>query len=387
MAAPAQAPPNAAQGKGAAPEIFSAPNDVAAPLDSLKIMFMFVALVLVCGVAAYMLSAANKQDDKADDADHSTDRNHTAVMAPRLVCVMSSAPAYGKKGEVAYSSCDYLVYYAKPEKFDPHVPYDIRGVKILVGFNADDADDAEYFQKLASWLGKRYAVMDLNIASDFSDAGAAGQKVRDALAKIKKERDRPELAVLGVAVRPKDEDATKENGEKLNAIARGAMVVFQAHATSVVSGPCVMRLNQAVITKKNYEKLAEGLSGLVALSTTVAVVKFVPSDPTKTSDGDRCDGYQILSRNDKVCGSLSFDKARAVHEDFVYECNTNASAQALFVRNETHPSASWKFNVAFFDVDRYFPHNDTKCPAFKLANFYRKGPEKAATMMFSSKHH
>ncbi|KAL1479342.1 hypothetical protein MTO96_051924 [Rhipicephalus appendiculatus] len=145
-----------------------------------------------------------------------------------------------------------------------------------------------------------------------------------------------------------------------------------------------MRLNEVVLTKKNYEKLAEGINGSVAISTTVAVVQFEPSDPSKTTATDKCKGLMILDRNDMVCGAMSepmSDSGRNVENGVVYVYNTNASAQALFVLNKTHPAASWKFNIAFFDVDRYFPQGDKKCPALKLDDFYREGPLKPTLML------
>ncbi|KAL1486589.1 hypothetical protein MTO96_031325 [Rhipicephalus appendiculatus] len=382
----------AAQVRGNPPLPSPPANNTDDGADPLKMILLFVVLLVACGVAVYMISASTKDDEDIDDSGPPKSHKQKAVIPPKLVCVMRSTPTYDENGEVAYSACDYVVYYAKSDSFDSHVPEDIRGVKIIVGIDAEDAslgdhehngqDGAKYYEKLASWLGKKYAVMDLNLARDFSNAAAAGQKVRTTLEKIKKQRDAPELAVLGVVIAAKDEDATRENGEKLDNIAKGALIIFQAHISSsrVASGRCEMRLNEVVITKKNYVKLAEGISGPVALSTTVAVVQFEPSDPSKTTSADKCNGYEILDRNDYVCGAvtgLMSDSGRNVENGIVYVYNTNASAQALFVPNQTHPTASWKFNVAFFDIDRYFPDNDKKCPTLRLANFDREEPPKA----------
>ncbi|KAL3242310.1 hypothetical protein MRX96_021237 [Rhipicephalus microplus] len=139
-----------------------------------------------------------------------------------------------------------------------------------------------------------------------------------------------------------------------------------------------MHLNKVVIAERNYEKLAEGIRGPVAISTTVAVVKFEPSDSFKTTATEVYRNFTILDRNGRVCGVMSVpmsESERNVENALMYALNTNASAQALFVLNHMTPTSEWKLNVAFFDVDRYFLHNDTECPTLRLTNIYRRGRE------------
>ncbi|KAL3204226.1 hypothetical protein MRX96_041317 [Rhipicephalus microplus] len=131
--------------------------------------------------------------------------------------------------------------------------------------------------------------MDLKNLGDFTNAAAAGAKVRATHSNIRKQRDVPKLTVLGVVLPVKDKDATREKDEKLYSIAKSALVVFYAHISFVVAqSSCEMCLNEVVLTKKNYEKLAKGINELLAISTTVAIVQLELSDPSKTKATDKC---------------------------------------------------------------------------------------------------
>ncbi|XP_049528242.1 uncharacterized protein LOC125947482 [Dermacentor silvarum] len=127
----------------------------------------------------------------------------------------------------------------------------------------------------------------------------------------------------------------------------------------------------------DYERLAEGINGSVAISTTVGVVNFGVIDG-KSDVGSSCSHRQVLERSDKVCKDLGFtnDYCDATASTNKYLCNTNATAQELFVNPKNgSTSTSWKFNIAFFDIEMYMPGNDTSCPKLNLADFYRSSPK------------
>ncbi|KAK8785586.1 hypothetical protein V5799_008047 [Amblyomma americanum] len=363
----------------AAKEAASSPSDTQKPIspvavNTMKVVVMVVLLSIVCAFGAYFLALKSKEDEPGPEIIYPGD-NAGLDIVPRLICVTTVTPSYASVGDVPYTSCDYIVYYPPVEKFDHMVSFDSRGVKVIVGFNTNAAKAAE-FGKLSSWVGSKYAVLDVTIKDDFSDITAKTKEIQDAFSKIKKTYQKPELAIIGIKINPKDADATEENGQKLESISKGALILFQTH--KLPDDGCIIGINELMITKKNYEKLAAGINSSVAISTTIAVVKFKPKDKAKTNIGDSCTNSLVLPRTDKNCESLSStgDKGIAVKDDAVYMCNTNATAQALFVGSNDGPS-SWKFNIAFFDIDQYHPGNDTKCPKFKLENFYRKGPRKA----------
>ncbi|KAL1470865.1 hypothetical protein MTO96_040238, partial [Rhipicephalus appendiculatus] len=94
----------------------------------------------------------------------------------------------------------------------------IQGVQIAAGFNLNT--DNEGYKALKSWLGTKYAIMDVSIADDFSNVPAVTAQVQDAMRNLSKDTQYAELVLLGLKVSPKDKDATAENGKKLATIAR-----------------------------------------------------------------------------------------------------------------------------------------------------------------------
>ncbi|XP_077507407.1 uncharacterized protein LOC144118321 [Amblyomma americanum] len=343
-------------------------------VHSLKMVVMLSLLAIGCAAGAYFL-ALNRQDDDDGDVQPDKAQDNTALsLTPHLICVSKRSPNYDKRGDVPYTSCDFVIYYPNIADFDPKVSFDVRGVKVIVGFNTKDPNKTHY-EQLSSWVGIKYAILDLTIADDFSDISAKGKELQNAFSNIRKTYQKPVMAFLGIKVQPKDADATTENGQKLGSIANNAIIIFQTHKPPGDS--CIIGINELMITKKNYEKLAEGINGSVAISTTIGVTQFEPKDAGKTSIGDPCKQSKVLRRSDQTCKGLSFNAntGHAIKDGHVFLCNTNATAQALFVKaGDGPPSTSWKFNIAFYDIEKYTPKNDTLCPSFDLKNFYRKGP-------------
>ncbi|KAL3246267.1 hypothetical protein MRX96_057812 [Rhipicephalus microplus] len=113
-------------------------------VDTLKMLVLFAVIVVISCVVAYEVTATKKHDDKIGESHPSDSYNLTAVIALKLLCVMKCTPEYGKTGDVAYSACHYIVYYAKPDTFDPRRPYGIRVVKIIVGLKADDTGSGHH---------------------------------------------------------------------------------------------------------------------------------------------------------------------------------------------------------------------------------------------------
>ncbi|KAL3246245.1 hypothetical protein MRX96_057790 [Rhipicephalus microplus] len=101
-----------------------------------------------------------------------------------------------------------------------------------------------------------------------------------------------------------------------------------------------MHWNKVVTTKMNYGKLAEGIRGPVAITTAVAVVRFKPSDPFKTTAMQKCRNFRIQELNDQIGCAVSepmSESERNVKNGLVYAYNTNISDQALFVLNHKTP--------------------------------------------------
>ncbi|KAL1429602.1 hypothetical protein MTO96_016034 [Rhipicephalus appendiculatus] len=111
-------PANAAEVNGNPPSPSPPPNNAARSVDKLKVLAIFVVLLVLCGVGAYLITA-NVKEDKIDESNTPMSHNQKAVIAPKLVCVMRSTPAYDQDSLVGYSACDYLVYYAHPDSFNP----------------------------------------------------------------------------------------------------------------------------------------------------------------------------------------------------------------------------------------------------------------------------
>lgn len=349
------------------------PQALSSLIHSMKMIVMLTLLAVGCAVGAYFL-ALNHQDH-SDNVDPGEGHDHGGLsLIPHLICVSKKTPNYDENGDVPYTACDYVIYYPDIASLDPKVSFDVRGVKVIVGFNTEDPNKTHY-ERLSSWVGVKYAILDLTIDNDFSNIAAKTKELQDAFSNIKKSYQKPAVAFLGIKVQPKDADATKENGQKLGSIAKGAIIIFQTHKPPQDS--CIIGINELMITKKNYEKLAEGINGSVAISTTIGIMEFAPKDVSKTSIGDPCTQSKVLQRSNHICKGLSFNAitGQAIKDSHVYVCNTNATAQALFVSAvDGSPSSSWKFNIAFFDIEQYTPSNDTLCPKFDLNNFYRKGP-------------
>ncbi|XP_077557936.1 uncharacterized protein LOC144173329 [Haemaphysalis longicornis] len=141
--------------------------------------------------------------------------------------------------------------------------------------------------------------------------------------------------------------------------------------------PCKIGINELMISKEDYLKISDGMDNPVAISTTLAIGRFRPLNSNETGTGAACSTRELLNRTNENCAAMG-TLTNSGHEqngEFVYEYITNETAQNLFVTFVDKPaSASWKYNIAFFDVDFYGRQDNISCPIFPLSDFYRKGP-------------
>lgn len=140
---------------------------------------MLVLVVVGSAVAAYFAALASGREDSSGDEPGLNENTHGPIqLLPYLICVWRADKLpFHDKELFAYTFCDYIIYYPDITRFDSGSSEDIQGTEIIAGFNLTRINATSY-GTLKAWLGRKYAIMDLEIADDFSNVSSVKAQVQ-----------------------------------------------------------------------------------------------------------------------------------------------------------------------------------------------------------------